>query len=105
MVHFMRADLTRSALLLSLTVCAVSLDLKPNADGCTGSNNGNCEPNVMWSGTLNGSGYYGYLLNSGTFKASTYFSTTFAESVRCVLGFENIKTNQDYQTLEPLVCF
>ncbi len=104
----MRADLTRSALLLSLTVCAVSLDLK-TADGCLGSTNNGCYPYDVWSSTsYSSTQYYVFALNSGSYKQVTGQPRsvyTTPASVRCVLGFENIKTNQDYQTLKPPCMF
>ena len=54
---------------------------------CDGSNNGNCNPNNVWSATAYSSSYYyNYNLNSGTFNQN-YNNPRNAESARCVLVF------------------
>jgi len=61
-----------------------------NTSGCPGAKNGNCYPNIVWSGTESGSGYYDRYLNNGTFNQETDRSVTFAFGVRCVPGFEKL---------------
>ncbi len=51
---------------------------------CKGSSDDYCYPDVVWSSTPSGSGYYEYGLLRGTFYQS-YGSPRYAESVRCVL--------------------
>ena len=54
-----------------------------NTNSCPGSNNGNCNPNYVWSGSTYSSGVYSYKLNSGSW--SRYSDKyTYADSVRCV---------------------
>lgn len=70
-----------------------ALQCNNKSGGCPGSNNGNCYPNIVWSGeeVPSQSGYYYHgNLNSGTFYATTsnYNIYTNARGVRCVLGFE-----------------
>ena len=52
--------------------------------GCPGSSDNNCYPNYVWSGTADGSNYYNFNLNSGTFNQNSHVPTR-ARSVRCVL--------------------
>ena len=59
-----------------------------NRSGCTGSANGNCIPNNVWSGTVqSGSNYYNRYLQNGTFN-SNYNTYTYAFGVRCVLDLK-----------------
>ncbi|MCX4275544.1 MAG: hypothetical protein OSJ27_07190 [Candidatus Gastranaerophilales bacterium] len=57
--------------------------------GCPGASS-NCAPNVVWSGTPNGSNYNYGNLNSGTFYATTgnNANPTNAYGVRCVLDLK-----------------
>ncbi len=54
--------------------------------GCPGTFNNICYPNYVWSGTSESSGYYGFTLNNnGNFGVSSYYETTRARGVRCVV--------------------
>ena len=58
-----------------------------NSNSCPGSNNDNCNPNIVWSGTVNGSSNaYNYNLNSGSWNQNNNYRTN-AFSVRCVTDF------------------
>ena len=62
-----------------------ALQCTNKSGGCPGSNNSNCYPNQVWSGTSSGSSYYNSYLNSGTWNAPYLIAPTYAFSVRCVL--------------------
>ena len=55
---------------------------------CTGSNNGNCYPNIVWSSTPYSSNYYNRNLNNGSFNEGNNPPRN-AFSGRCVLVFGN----------------
>ena len=58
-----------------------------NSNSCPGSNNDWCNPNNVWSGTVNGSSNaYNYNLNSGSWNQNNNHRTN-AFSVRCVTDF------------------
>ena len=58
-----------------------------NYNVCDGANNDNCYPREVWSSTPNGSNYYYFNLNSGTFNGPNNQNPRYADSVRCVLVF------------------
>ena len=62
--------------------------------GCPGATNDRCYPNLVWSETGDGTSYQRGNLNSGSFTVTNNTYTN-AESVRCVLGFENIDLHKD----------
>ena len=62
-----------------------ALQCKNLSGGCPGSNNNNCYPNNVWSGTPSGSNYVNHNLNSGTFNGPYNNVPTNAFGVRCVL--------------------
>ena len=55
-------------------------------DACPGLNNGNYNPNNVWSSTPRGSNYYNRNLNNGSFNEN-YNNSRNAFSGRCVLVF------------------
>ena len=58
-----------------------------NSNRCPGANNGNCYPNDVWSGNVNGSSNaYNYELWNGSWNQNNN-NRTFAFSVRCVTDF------------------
>ena len=58
-----------------------------NSSRCPGANNGNCNPNDVWSGDeYNSSNAYNYYLNSGSWNRN-WNNRTNAFSVRCVTDF------------------
>ncbi len=73
-----------------------ALQCKYTTSGCPGSNNGNCYPREVWSGSANGDNKYYYYLNNGTFKESSQ-SPLYADSVRCVLGFDFIESGKCFR--------
>ena len=63
-----------------------------NTNSCPGSNNGNCYPREVWSGSTSGSNSYYYNLNSGNWNQNNQ-NRLYADSVRCVTDFlEQLKT-------------
>ena len=75
-----------------------------NSNRCPGSNNGNCYPNDVWSGTVNGSSNaYNYELWNGGWNQNNN-NRTFAFSVRCVTDFleqnENTKLEGEIKIQE-----
>ena len=75
-----------------------------NSNRCPGANNSNCNPNNVWSGTVNGSSNaYNYNLNSGGWYQNNNYRTN-AFSVRCVTDFleqnENMKSKGEIKKQE-----
>ena len=69
-----------------------------NRSGCTGAAGNNCNPNYVWSGTLNsGTNYYNRYLNSGTFN-NNWNDHTNAFSVRCVPDLDFLKQKEILQS-------
>ena len=63
---------------------AGSVRCNERGGGCAGSNNGNCNPNVVWGGiTSSGVPFTGHM-NSGGLNLSTGYDRPWAFSVRCV---------------------
>ena len=75
--------------------------------GCAGSNNDGCNPNHVWTGSIqSGSVYYDRYLNSGGFNSNKY-AFTYAFSVRCVPGFIHTTLSHRYSLYvltEPAYC-
>jgi len=54
-----------------------------NAERCSGSYNGYCNPNNVWSSDVSGSSAYNYNLNGGAWYGPNLNSMSNAFSVRC----------------------
>ena len=71
--------------------------------GCAGSNNDGCNPNHVWTGSIqSGSVYYDRYLNSGGFNSNQY-AFTYAFSVRCVLVLNIVFNIAKYAKIAAIV--